>query len=253
MTQKTKILVLSGSGEARRIIDLLHQDQSVTVVASLSGATRQPKSLPVETRRGGFGGYDAQKAYILDEGYDLVIDATHPFAAKISERTSNICREISIPYLHVRRSGWVAEMGDHWTMLDRAEDAEKYVPVGSTVFLATGRSTLESFANLSGRKLICRQIDPPDGDFPFENGSYLVGNPPFSVMDEENLFARLGVDFLIVKNAGGMPSRTKLDAARKLGIEVLMLTRPPLPDGEFVKSVDEAVSWVKRHQELTIT
>lgn len=252
MTSRTKILILAGSGEARKLIDFLLKDQSVDVVSSLSGATRHPKALTGKNRNGRFGGRDSQRAYILNENFDLVIDATHPFAAKISERTMDICREISIPCLHVRRLEWTAQEGDNWTMLDHPEDAAKHIPDGSTVFLATGRSTLESFSNLGGRKLICRQIDPPDGEFPFENGSYLVGSPPFSVVDEEKLFARLGIDFLIVKNAGGLPSRTKLDAARTLGIEVLMLKRPPLPDGPCVQSVGEAISWVKQHQKSSL-
>lgn len=248
MTKQLKILVLSGSGEARQLVNLLSQDSSFDVTSSLSGATRQPRSLPVKTRIGGFGGCNAQKTYVRDEGFDLVIDATHPFAAQITERTMKICRDNSIPCLILRRPEWVADIGDDWVMLDDAIQASKHIPIGSTVFLATGRSTLASFANLAEMKLICRQIDPPDGEFPFKNGSYLVGRPPFSVQDEKALFKNLGVDFLIVKNAGGVPSRTKLDAARKLGIKVLMLKRPLLPDGDHAETVEEAVSWIKSHQ-----
>ena len=116
---------------------------------------------------------------------------------------------------------------------------------GSTVFLATGRQTLEAFAGLSRCRLICRQIDPPDGPFPFPNGEFLVGRPPFSEADEVALFERLGVDWLVVKNAGGTPSRTKLDAARVLGIKVAMIARPPRPDAAIVETEAEAMAWVR--------
>jgi precorrin-6A/cobalt-precorrin-6A reductase len=130
-------------------------------------------------------------------------------------------------------------------MLGAEEEAADVIPVGATVFLATGRQTLQRFANLQGRQLICRQIDPPDGPFPFPGGDYLIGRPPFSVEDEVTLFARLGVDWLVVKNAGGAASRTKLDAARQLGIKVAMIARPPQPEGVKLDSVAAALTWVE--------
>ncbi|MEY8117773.1 cobalt-precorrin-6A reductase [Falsihalocynthiibacter sp. BN13B15] len=252
MTKTLKILLLSGSGEARRLAEVLSRDQSVTVVSSLAGATRQPTVLPVSTRIGGFGGYAAQRDYILSEGFGAVIDATHPFAARISERTQEICREISMPYLHIRRPEWQAVAEDDWTIIDNPTEAKDHIPAGSVVFLATGRSTLASFENLSEMTLICRQIDPPDGPFPYKNGRYLVGKPPFSVEDEVALFRDLDVDVLVVKNAGGEPSRTKLDAARLLGLPVLMLRRPPMLSGDHVETVSEALLWIKNLQEVSV-
>lgn len=249
MTKPLKILLLAGSGEARQISNILSQDQSVKVTSSLAGATRQPADLPVKTRIGGFGGYAAQRDYILHEGFDAVIDATHPFAARISDRTQSICNKVSVPYLHIRRPEWHPVPEDDWTMIDDPAQARDHIQAGSVVFLATGRSTLASFENLSDMTLICRQIDPPDGPFPFRNGRYLVGTPPFSVEDEVALFRELGVDVLVVKNAGGDPSRTKLDAARLLGLPVLMLRRPPMPKGDHVETVDEALKWIKNLQE----
>jgi precorrin-6A/cobalt-precorrin-6A reductase len=114
------------------------------------------------------------------------------------------------------------------------------------VFLATGRQTLEAFAGLADCRLICRQIDPPDGPFPFPNGAYLLGRPPFSIADEVGQFTRLGVDWLVVKDAGGAASRTKLDAARDLGLPVLMIRRPPQPEAERVETVAAALDWLAR-------
>lgn len=252
MNKKFKILLLSGSGEARGLANILSQDQSLMVISSLSGATRRPIKLPVQTRIGGFGGYDQQRAYITEQEFDAVVDATHPFADAITQRTQGICAELSVPYLYLRRPQWEPEPEDDWTLIDEPSDAKALIPVGSTVFLATGRGTLVGFANLSEMKLICRQIDPPDGAFPYKNGSYLIGRPPFSVEEEVALFLELGVDVLIVKNAGGLPSRTKLDAARILGIKVLMLRRPPMPKGESVQTVEAAVLWLKALQEVSL-
>ena len=117
-------------------------------------------------------------------------------------------------------------------------------PPGATVFLATGRQTLERFANLDAR-LICRRIDALRGPFPLPNGEWMVGRPPFAVEDEVALFRRLGVDWLIVKNAGGEASRSKLDAARILRIPVGMLARPPQPDCARVETVEQAMAWIR--------
>lgn len=235
------LLLLAGTGDARRIAErLTGQD----VVASLAGATRDPDPLPVPTRRGGFGGEAGFRAYLADAGITAVLDATHPYADRITARTAAICADLGLPFVQMLRPGWTPEAGDNWTEIAREEDAAALIPAGSTVFLGTGRQTLHRFANLAGRHVICRQIDPPQDPFPFPGGAFLVGRPPFSVADEVALFSRLGVDVLIVKNAGGVASRTKLTAARQLGIPVLMIARPPVGDWPVVSTVTEALDWV---------
>jgi precorrin-6A/cobalt-precorrin-6A reductase len=119
------------------------------------------------------------------------------------------------------------------------------VPPGATVFLATGRQTLQGFSNMAGRRLICRQIDVSEGPFPFENGEFLIGRPPFPVDAEIALFARLGVDWLVVKNAGGALSISKLVAARLTGLPVLMIRRPDNPDCARVETVGAALAWLE--------
>lgn len=235
------LLLLAGTGDARRIAERLTGHD---VVASLAGATRDPEPLPVPTRRGGFGGEAGFRAYLADAGITAVLDATHPYADRITARTAAICADLGLPFVQMLRPGWTPEVGDNWTEIAREEDAAALIPAGSTVFLGTGRQTLHRFANLAGRHVICRQIDPPQDPFPFPGGEFLVGRPPFSVADEVALFSRLGVDVLIVKNAGGVASRTKLTAARQLGIPVLMIARPPAGDWPVVSTVAEALDWV---------
>jgi len=237
------LLLLSGTGEAAQIARAL-AERDVDAVASLAGATRSPKAMALPTRVGGFGGEDGFRGYLAEAGITAVLDATHPFANRISARTARIVAEMGIPFCQVLRPEWTPEAGDHWVSLSCEEDAAEHIAEGSTVFLATGRSTLERFANLAGCRLICRQIDPPDRPFPFPNGEYLIGRPPFSVAQEVELFRKLGVDWLIVKNAGGEAPKTKLVAARQLGIPVGMISRPAPPCGPHVETVVEALDWV---------
>lgn len=240
------LLVLSGTREGRDIAADLH-GQGVDLIASLAGATRSPRDQQVPTRLGGFGGAEGFTHYLQEAGITAVLDATHPFAKDISHRSAAICKELGIPYCLYVRPPWVPEAGDTWTMLKDEADAARYIARGATVFLATGRKTLERFANLSSCHLICRQIDPPNGPFPFENGEFLIGRPPFSLKDEIALFKSLGVDWLIVKNAGGTASFSKLEAARVLGLNVGMIERPDLPEALSVSTIGQAINWGKAH------
>lgn len=240
-----RVLLLAGTAEAREIAAGLAAMPGVAATASLAGAVRDPAALPLPMRVGGFGGAEGFAAYLETHGIGMVVDATHPFAHRISARSARICAEAGVAYLQVLRPAWRAGPGDRWTMIAREAEAADHIPPGAVVFLATGRQTLPGFANLTGRRLICRQIDPPDGPFPFAGGSYLVGRPPFSVADEQALFQRLGVDWLVVKNAGGAASRSKLEAARALGLPVAMIARPPQPDAERVRTAAEALRRIR--------
>lgn len=216
------------------------------VVASLAGATRTPVSLGVPTRIGGFGGREGFTAYLKRERIGAVLDATHPFAAAMSHRTLDVCTEEGIPYAQVLRPAWRPAEGDTWTFLNNEADAARHVPPHATVFLATGRQSLPLFAPISDRTLFARRIDPPGEPFPFPHGGWVLGRPPFSVGAEEALFHRLGIDWLVVKNAGGSSSRAKLDAARNLGIPVAMIRRPLQPQGIRLETVAAALTWVRR-------
>jgi precorrin-6A/cobalt-precorrin-6A reductase len=241
------ILLLAGTNGAREIAQGL-ADEKIPAIASLAGATRDPAKLAIKTRSGGFGGAESFAAYLQEAGITAIIDATHAFARRISARTVTVASDLKIPYLQLLRPAWQPQAGDTWVFIDTEKQAADHIPVGATAFLATGRQTLDQFSNLPGRRLICRQIDPPNGPFPFENGEFLVGRPPFSITEEVALFTPLGIEWLVVKNAGGQASRSKLDAARQLKIPVALINRPPLLDVDRVETVAAAIDWARQYR-----
>lgn len=242
-----KLLLLAGTSEARKLAGLLAEIPDIDVTASLAGVTREPLDLPVPMRSGGFGGRAAFTQYLRDQKFDAVIDATHPFAAKISKRSYEVAREMGLAYLQILRPEWSPEDGDAWSFVENERQAADHIPQGSVVFLATGRQTLLRFDNMTGRRLICRQIDRSDGPFPFENGEFLIGRPPFSEQEEVDLFKALKVDWLVVKNAGGALSRSKLLAARQLNIPVLLIKRPALLGCQKVETAQAAFDWARNY------
>jgi len=241
-----RVLLLAGSGEARRLAQALAAEAGVSATASLAGATRAPQKLDLPTRVGGFGGAEAFADYLRGEEIDAVIDATHPFADRISQRSAQVCAALNLPYLQVLRPEWQPGPGDTWTCLADESEAARHIAPGSVVFLATGTKTLKKFANLRDCTIWCRRIDAPRNPFPFAGGQYIVSRPPFSVDEEIAHFQELGVDWLVVKNSGGDPSRSKLDAARALKIPVAMIRRPPQPDAPRVASVAATMDWLRQ-------
>lgn len=237
------LLLLAGTGEAKHIAWGL-ADTNIKVVASLAGATRSPDPLPVTTRIGGFGGDDGFCTYLREFSISAVLDATHPFAARISNRTARICFDLGLPYAQIVRPVWEPTNGDNWTRITKPCEAKNHIPNGSTVFIATGRQTLSEYQNLSGRRILVRMIDPPNMPLPFEGGEFVIGRPPFTQASEVKLFCSLGVTHLVSKNAGGQGGRAKLDAARELGLPVLLLDRPQTPDAQQLETVQDALLWV---------
>jgi len=244
-----KVLLLSGTSDARRIANELVDDTRFEIIASLAGAIRAPLKMPCETRVGGFGGQAGLAEYILAKKIGAVVDATHPFAARISKNAAVTSKSLKLPHIQMLRPAWQPEVGDNWIMIENEARAATYIPNGSTVFLATGRQTLPAFANLAACRLICRQIDEPQQLFPFPNGEFLVGRPPFSIADEIALFEKLNIDWLVVKNSGANASRSKLDAARQMGMPVAMINRPEQPECERVSTVENVINWLEQVHE----
>lgn len=245
-TGPLRVLLLAGTGEARHIAYALARYPRISSVASLARAGRRPMPLGIPTRIGGWGGRDGFRAWLVDNRITGIIDATHPFAADISSRTAEVADELGIDYLHFLRPAWRPEPDDTWVFLNREEEAARHVPEGATVFLATGRKRLDAFAGLGTQRLICRVVEGPAGPFPLPNGRFVLHRPPFSVDDEMRTFERLGVDWLVARNSGGAGSHAKIDAARRLGIPVAMIRRPPQPEAARAETLSEVLAWVGR-------
>lgn len=230
--------MLAGTAEARDFCARAPCD----VLASLAGAVRRPLAQGVPTRVGGFGGEAGFLRVIAEEGIGAVVDATHPFAARITARTVALCAREGVPYLRLERPGWPAGPGDRWTWVDDAGGAVAAIPAGAAVFLATGRQSVGDYAGLTG-PVWARVIDPPEEPFPLARGGWVTGRPPFPAEAEAALFRRLGVEWVVAKDSGASEAEGKLAAARELGLPVAMIRRPA-PVEPRVETVEAALAWV---------
>lgn len=239
-----KVMVLAGTQEARALAGLLAA-AGVEATASLAGVTKSPAPLPIPMRVGGFGGRAAQIRHMKEGGFDAVIDATHPFAAKIPARSLEVSRLLGLPHLRLLRAPWMAGPGDRWHGLATPEDAPAVIRPGARVFLATGAQSLDRWAALAeGRHLLCRRVDATKTPFPF-TGDWIIGRPPFGLGAEIDLLKTHQIDWIVAKNAGG-PARAKLDAARHLGVPVALLDRPAPLVCDHAQTAGEAMAWLTR-------
>ena len=240
------LLLLAGTAEARQIAAALAAAQ-MQVLASLAGAVTETPDYPVPTRIGGFGGEAGFLDVIKAEGISAVLDATHPFAARITERTARLCSDRGLPYARVSRPAWTPQQGDDWRDAATPEQAVRLVPNGARVFLATGAQEIVRYQRLDGRaEVFCRRAEDTGAPFPFRKGRWIIGRGPFDRAADSALFQLLGIDWIVTKNAGGQGARAKLDAARELNIPVIMIRRPPEPEGvPILTSVEEAIAWAE--------
>ncbi|MGO1056879.1 cobalt-precorrin-6A reductase [Crossiella sp. CA198] len=238
------VLVLGGTGEARRLASVLGGVAGVRVVSSLAGRVREPV-LPVgEVRIGGFGGVPGLVAWLRERAVDVVVDATHPFAATMTGNAVAATGELGLPLLVLRRPGWTEQAGDCWHWVSSIAEAAALVPsLGSRVLLTTGRRDLPAFANPE-LWFLCRSVDPPESHS--DNVEVLLDRGPYTVDGELELLRRYRIEVLVSKDSGGEQTAAKLVAARRLGVPVVMVRRPALPAADTVGTVAAAVEWVRR-------
>jgi precorrin-6A/cobalt-precorrin-6A reductase len=237
-----RVLVLGGTGEARRLAMALVAE-GVDVLSSLAGRVADPVLPPGEVRIGGFGGAAGLTAWLRAHPVQAVVDATHPFAATMSASAAAAAEATGIPLLRVQRPGWTAEPGDDWRWVDSLEQAAAAVRGFGSVFLTTGRKSLGAFAGLTACCLV-RSVDPPAPPLP-ERTVIVLARGPFTVEEELALFREHGIQAVVTKDSGGGMTAAKLTAARVLGLPVVLVRRPPAPQGvPQVGTVEEALAWL---------
>jgi precorrin-6A/cobalt-precorrin-6A reductase len=240
-----RVLVLGGSTESSALAARLCAAGGVAVTTSLAGRTASPSALPGEVRIGGFGGSAGLARWLEAERVEAVVDATHPFTGRMPWNAAEACAAQGVPRLRLRRPGWAPEAGDRWTVAADMKTAVAVVAAmpARRVFLTIGRQQLEEFAGLEHVWFLVRSIEPPD-PMPLHQAEVLLSRGPFALAGEEELMRSRRIEAVVTKNSGGSAAAAKLTAARRLGIPVVMVARPPAPPGPCVATVDDALSWL---------
>ncbi len=241
---RRRVLVLGGTGEARELAARLTAS-GVPVVSSLAGRVSRPALPEGEVRVGGFGGVHGLAAYLADEAVTHVVDATHPFAERISANAAAACDLAGVPVVRLQRPGWSRQpLASSFTWVDSVEAAREAADGFGRPFVTTGRQQLEAFSSWGDRFVLVRVVEPPGWDVP-ASWEVLQARGPFGLDDELDLMRSRRVDVLLTKDSGGALTEPKLRAAHALGVAVVVVRRPAVPEGlAVVETVDEAYDWV---------
>ncbi|RWE28821.1 MAG: cobalt-precorrin-6A reductase [Mesorhizobium sp.] len=240
-----RILILGGTTEARQLAGKLAARADCSVTLSLAGRTESPVAQGVPVRSGGFGGADGLAAYVREAGIDLLIDATHPYAARISANAAMAAGKTGVPILALRRPGWEAAEGDRWLEIDSVAAAARALgEVPRRVFLALGRQEVAAFEAAPQHHYLIRSVDPVEPKLGVPDADYLLARGPFHQRDERALLEKHHIDVVVSKNSGGAATYGKIAAARALGIEVVMVRRPALPEVPSAETVEALAAMI---------
>jgi len=239
------VLILGGTTEASAIATALAGDARIRPMLSLAGRTRTPVLPAIPARRGGFGGVDGLAAFLQAHGIGALIDATHPFAAQISRNAHAAAAIAGVRLLAVLRQPWMQHPGDRWTeAADMAAAAHALGTRPRRVLLTIGQQELAPFKLAPWHHYVIRSVEPPDPASLPPQSRCIAARGPFHEDGELDLLRREAIEALVTKNSGGTATAPKLVAARTLGVQVVMVARPPPPPGETVPDAAGALAWL---------
>ncbi|MCB5203456.1 cobalt-precorrin-6A reductase [Neorhizobium sp. T786] len=240
---KHSILILGGTAESRQLAERMAKDIRYAVELSLAGRTRSPVEQPVPVWIGGFGGAEGLADHLRQRDVKLMIDATHPYAARMSRNAVEAARLADIPLIALRRAPWKRQEGDLWHDVGGVPQAVSALGDSPRrVFLTLGRQELLPFEAAPQHDYLIRSVDPIEPALELPQARYLTSRGPFVEADEMALLQQNKIEVIVAKNSGGPASYGKIAAARALGIEVVLIQRPELPEVASVDSVEEALS-----------
>ncbi len=248
MPTEKRVLILGGTGEAFVLAQILDKAGGFAIISSLAGRTRTPTIPPGLLRSGGFGGVTGLLKYLRDEAIEAVVDATHPYAARISNSAAKACKTLNLPHVQLVRPAWQKQAEDHWISVASVVDATESLRESGfeRIFLTIGRQELKPFATMKDRWFLLRVIDEPKTPLGLENCEIVLGRGPFDTDAEAKLMKQHRVDAIVTKNSGGTATYGKIEAARRLKLPVVVVQRPAAEETDSVATPDEAAKWLKQ-------
>ena len=237
---RVRVLILGGTAEARELAERL-VGMGHDPITSLAGRTQDPVKPPGALRVGKFGGIPGLVGYLKAHQIDRMVDATHPYAGLISINAVGAGNAAGVPLVRYMRPAWSEPAGAGWVHVSDLAAAARAVPTNATVLVTTGHDDLDAILRRDDCAFIVRLIGEPDWPLP-RHAKLLISRPPYSVASETVLMQVEEVTHLVTKNSGGWQTHAKLEAAKTLGVTVLMVARPVYPPAREVATIDDAIA-----------
>ena len=220
---------------------------------SYAGRVAVPKAQPLPVRVGGFGGVEGLAEYLRANRISHVVDATHPFAARMSANAVAACALAGVPLVALTRPAWRPVAGDRWThVADVAAAVVALAGPARRVMLALGRMHVDAFLAQPQHHYLLRFVDPPAQPPPLPHHDLVVTRGPFIADGDRRLLKAHRIDLVVCKNAGGRGAEAKLIAARALALPVMLIDRPVLPARIEYERVADVLDWLDHDADLGV-
>jgi precorrin-6A/cobalt-precorrin-6A reductase len=253
------IFVLAGTQDGREIVRLLLEqghDVAASVVSSYGGellahACGQRcliNDKPLDEA--------ALKDYLQEHDIRLLVDASHPYAANVSRNAIAVCQALSIPYIRYERDLSKLDYDRITVVHSYEEAAQAAAALGKKIFLTTGSRNLDKFVHspdlkdceLTARVLPTAEVIGLCESLGLDAGHIVALQGPFSTELNIALYRQYEADVIVTKNSGEVGGTdTKLEAAKALGLPVVMIDRPKITYDEIAYTFEDIAAFAEKH------
>jgi len=239
-----KIVIFGGTNEGLEFCKILHQ-QGHEITLCIAGKTKNPK-LPKcgKIRIGGFGSIENLSEYFINNKFDLILDATHPYAKNISRKLVAATNISDKNLMRFTRPIWQKNQPTDWHDFIDFAQAIKQLPTNAITFITTGHKGLEELQTRPDCQFFIRLIEPPKISLA-NNMMLIISRPPYTFANEKKFLIENKIMHLISKNSGSNQTRAKIDAAIELNINISMISRPKLDRAKTFTDMKTLLSCLK--------
>ena len=227
-----KVCVFSGTSEGRELAGFLSGEKIETLV---SVATEYGKEvmdeMPFVTVRQ--GRLDEDSMEILLKEYDLCVDATHPYATEVTENIREAADKAGVAYLRLEREDTALDEEKYYRVFNSVREAAEFLKtVEGGIFVSTGSKELHEYTVIPDyrERLTVRVLPVSDSEKKcreLQIKRCIFKRGPFSYEDNIRDFKESGAGYLVTKSSGSSGGfKEKTDAAKALGLKVILIRRP---------------------------
>ncbi len=245
-----KICIFAGTTEGRSLAEFLSNkecDVTVCVATEYGEVLLKDSFAHIKTGR---MNKEEMSDFFCNEKFNIVVDATHPYAEIVSDNILLACKEQNTEYLRINRSD--CNVTNDELVFDTIDDAVEYLKdrVGN-ILVTTGSKELYKYIQITDYKeRIYPRVLPVISSieicnkYEYKTGNILAMQGPFSEDVNISQIKAYNIKFLVTKNSGNVGGfDEKLSACKKCGIQCIVIGRPMQNSGvtynEAIKIFDE--------------
>ena len=247
------VFIFSGTTEGRTLARWL-ASRGVMVhvrVATEYGAEVMERDENIDVKIGSCGGSDGIAQVIRENMYELVVDATHPYATTVSKHIREGCEKAGAEYIRLKRSSAEVDIDSDVITVDSVQDAVDYLKTTEgKILAATGSNDIDLYTQIPDYKerVTARVLSTVSSitrcsQYGFEGRNLICAQGPFSEETNYATMKDIGASFMVTKDSGTVGGfEEKVRAARRAGVRIILVRKPDdtgLEYGDVVRLLED--------------